>query len=67
MNNLQEEINELHEERNLYKEKVRIINCKISKLKRTVEAICQHDWIRERDNVMYGETFWHCRHCGKQV
>ena len=56
-------LNELYNEKTVLENKLKIINEKIKILEQEKINNCDHDFIVEREDCMYGEKYRYCKHC----
>jgi hypothetical protein len=63
MDKIFNEKNELVKEKYDLLKKLKIIEKRIKELDITIINNCEHEWIREREEGIYGETFTKCIKC----
>lgn len=61
----EESLNELYEYRLELTNKLNMINREIDKLEKEKVESCNHNFVSEREEGMYGGKFWKCSICGK--
>ncbi len=60
----------LNEKKNLIKEKyniksrLEVIEKRLEEIQDNIINNCDHEWITEREDCMYGERFTYCKKCG---
>ena len=59
----------LNEKKNLIKEKyniksrLEVIEKRLEEIQNNIINNCNHEWITEREDCMYGERFTYCKKC----
>ena len=61
---LEENLDELYRYRMNLTNKLNLIDMEIDKLEKEKVKLCDHNFICEREEGMYGERFWKCNKCG---